>query len=387
MCSSFMEILSFSGKVQVFIIHPLIRFLNFLREQWSKFLPQNSIVFQIQSIVFASYKLNLPAICNLHRYSFCFSEILLNFQVEGRLETPQPPSLDKMGGDGPAPGAHYSPAMGLIYIFNLIVGTGALTLPAAFHDAGTPMDQLFIKDSLYGGRGPPTQPWQQLQLSLRTNRELKVFRLQTVRYGEKFCLASWACTEKRSLCQILPKSYCKVIAYPWVHPLYPLSSAHLSCTVLYQLRLKCQIKNLLSCNSWIQENFSRYLMMIFIVFFLSVADPFYGCLLPSVLFEGTFTSFVKDKSKKEVTKQQDFLLDGRRILIRIQEAQKHTVRIRTRIRDTAFYDSKFLRICYRLDPLHSDPCPSRLHVLPHRNFCHRSDSIIFFCLIGQISSK
>ena len=30
----------------------------------------------------------------------------------------------------------YSPATGLVYIFNLIVGTGALTLPAAFHDAG-----------------------------------------------------------------------------------------------------------------------------------------------------------------------------------------------------------------------------------------------------------
>ena len=31
---------------------------------------------------------------------------------------------------------HYSPTTGLIYIFNLIVGTGALTLPAAFYDAG-----------------------------------------------------------------------------------------------------------------------------------------------------------------------------------------------------------------------------------------------------------
>ena len=31
---------------------------------------------------------------------------------------------------------HYSPTTGLVYIFNLIVGTGALTLPAAFHDAG-----------------------------------------------------------------------------------------------------------------------------------------------------------------------------------------------------------------------------------------------------------
>lgn len=33
-------------------------------------------------------------------------------------------------------GSHYSRLTGLIYIFNLIVGTGALTLPAAFHDAG-----------------------------------------------------------------------------------------------------------------------------------------------------------------------------------------------------------------------------------------------------------
>lgn len=30
----------------------------------------------------------------------------------------------------------YSPTMGLIYIFNLIVGTGALTLPAAIHNVG-----------------------------------------------------------------------------------------------------------------------------------------------------------------------------------------------------------------------------------------------------------
>ena len=37
------------------------------------------------------------------------------------------------GGGGPP---LYSPATGLVYIFNLIVGTGALTLPAAFRDAG-----------------------------------------------------------------------------------------------------------------------------------------------------------------------------------------------------------------------------------------------------------
>ena len=34
------------------------------------------------------------------------------------------------------PGNQYSPLTGLVYIFNLIVGTGALTLPAAFHEAG-----------------------------------------------------------------------------------------------------------------------------------------------------------------------------------------------------------------------------------------------------------
>ena len=43
-----------------------------------------------------------------------------------------------MAGDSTEPMevAHYSRLTGLIYIFNLIVGTGALTLPAAFHDAG-----------------------------------------------------------------------------------------------------------------------------------------------------------------------------------------------------------------------------------------------------------
>lgn len=49
-----------------------------------------------------------------------------------------------MAGDGPAPGVRYSPAMGLIYIFNLIVGTGALTLPAAFHDAGWILSSIIL---------------------------------------------------------------------------------------------------------------------------------------------------------------------------------------------------------------------------------------------------
>ena len=30
----------------------------------------------------------------------------------------------------------YSPTTGLVYIFNLIVGTGALTIPKAFNDVG-----------------------------------------------------------------------------------------------------------------------------------------------------------------------------------------------------------------------------------------------------------
>jgi len=40
--------------------------------------------------------------------------------------------------------AQYSPFTGLIYIFNLIVGTGALTLPAAFHDAGWLLSIIII---------------------------------------------------------------------------------------------------------------------------------------------------------------------------------------------------------------------------------------------------
>ena len=39
---------------------------------------------------------------------------------------------------------HYSPVTGLIYIFNLIVGTGALTLPAAFMDAGWFLSSIII---------------------------------------------------------------------------------------------------------------------------------------------------------------------------------------------------------------------------------------------------
>ena len=45
---------------------------------------------------------------------------------------------------GPGLASHYSPVTGLIYIFNLIVGTGALTLPAAFHDAGWFLSSVII---------------------------------------------------------------------------------------------------------------------------------------------------------------------------------------------------------------------------------------------------
>ena len=38
----------------------------------------------------------------------------------------------------------YSRVTGLIYIFNLIVGTGALTLPAAFHEAGWALSAVII---------------------------------------------------------------------------------------------------------------------------------------------------------------------------------------------------------------------------------------------------
>ncbi|CAG0902433.1 unnamed protein product, partial [Cyprideis torosa] len=38
----------------------------------------------------------------------------------------------------------YSPGIGFIYIFNLIVGTGALTLPAAFAHAGWALSLLIL---------------------------------------------------------------------------------------------------------------------------------------------------------------------------------------------------------------------------------------------------
>ena len=40
--------------------------------------------------------------------------------------------------------SNYSRLTGMIYIFNLIVGTGALTLPAAFHDAGWVLSTIII---------------------------------------------------------------------------------------------------------------------------------------------------------------------------------------------------------------------------------------------------
>lgn len=43
---------------------------------------------------------------------------------------------EKMPGDISDSGSQYSGAVGLIYVFNLIVGTGALTMPKAFQEAG-----------------------------------------------------------------------------------------------------------------------------------------------------------------------------------------------------------------------------------------------------------
>jgi len=49
-----------------------------------------------------------------------------------------------MAGESETRGGTISPLTGLIYIFNLIVGTGALTLPAAFHDAGWALSTVII---------------------------------------------------------------------------------------------------------------------------------------------------------------------------------------------------------------------------------------------------
>ena len=53
-----------------------------------------------------------------------------------------PGSVTGAGPDGGPP--LYSPVTGLVYIFNLIVGTGALTLPAAFRDAGWGLSSALI---------------------------------------------------------------------------------------------------------------------------------------------------------------------------------------------------------------------------------------------------
>ncbi|TKC53439.1 hypothetical protein EI555_014894, partial [Monodon monoceros] len=47
-----------------------------------------------------------------------------------------PSSLLEMAGEITEPGELYSPYVGLVYMFNLIVGTGALTMPKAFAAAG-----------------------------------------------------------------------------------------------------------------------------------------------------------------------------------------------------------------------------------------------------------
>ena len=66
-----------------------------------------------------------------------------------------PGSVTGAGPDGGPP--LYSPVTGLVYIFNLIVGTGALTLPAAFRDADwdRKLDNL-LDDLEHSGPAPPS---------------------------------------------------------------------------------------------------------------------------------------------------------------------------------------------------------------------------------------
>lgn len=91
-----------------------------------------------------------------------------------------------MGGEAGAEGASYSPAMGLIYLFNLIVGTGALTLPAAFHNAGWILSTVilillafmsyltatFVVESMAAANAMLT--WNRLQKLKRTQRKSRL---------------------------------------------------------------------------------------------------------------------------------------------------------------------------------------------------------------------
>ncbi|XP_074647838.1 transmembrane protein 104-like isoform X2 [Tubulanus polymorphus] len=49
-----------------------------------------------------------------------------------------------MAGDITEVGASYSSSVGLVFIFNLIVGTGALTMPSAFHNAGWLLSLILV---------------------------------------------------------------------------------------------------------------------------------------------------------------------------------------------------------------------------------------------------
>ncbi|KAL3211123.1 hypothetical protein MRX96_000811, partial [Rhipicephalus microplus] len=49
-----------------------------------------------------------------------------------------------MAGDLADANDSISPLVGLVYIFNLIVGTGALTMPAAFKDAGWLLSLIIV---------------------------------------------------------------------------------------------------------------------------------------------------------------------------------------------------------------------------------------------------
>ncbi|XP_036853232.2 transmembrane protein 104 isoform X1 [Manis javanica] len=57
-------------------------------------------------------------------------------RTEGTSAATDPSSLLEMAGEITETGELYSPYVGLVYMFNLIVGTGALTMPKAFATAG-----------------------------------------------------------------------------------------------------------------------------------------------------------------------------------------------------------------------------------------------------------
>lgn len=55
-----------------------------------------------------------------------------------------------MGGGGPPDVSAYSNGIGAVYVFNLIVGAGALSLPNAFSQAGWLSGTLLLCGTLGG---------------------------------------------------------------------------------------------------------------------------------------------------------------------------------------------------------------------------------------------